>query len=104
MGTVITHCVAIHRAKARLAGMVQSRIKSLGKQENLEELSKIDNLDFSFSGLDFHVSKMLSVYNLSFGYTKDFPLIKELNLNTEQLIIASIEGNVAVISEMSKLA
>ena len=44
------------RAKARLAEMVQSRIKSLEKQENLEELSKIDNLDFSFSELDFHAS------------------------------------------------
>jgi ATP-binding cassette subfamily F protein 3 len=127
MDTVITHCVAIHRtkarkvegttcklyeqitkeeeiyektrlniekkkkqtelfikrfrAKARLAGMVQSRIKSLEKQENLDELSKIDNLDFSFSGLDFHASKMLSVYNLSFGYTKDCNLIQKLNFD-----------------------
>ncbi|MDR2395499.1 MAG: ATP-binding cassette domain-containing protein [Endomicrobium sp.] len=69
------------RAKARLAGMVQSRIKSLEKQENLEELSKIDSLDFSFSGLNFYASKMLGVYNLSFGYTKDLPLIKKLNFD-----------------------
>jgi ATP-binding cassette subfamily F protein 3 len=55
--------------------------ESLEKQENLEKLSKIDNLDFSFSGLDFHASKMLSVYNLSFGYIRDFPLIKRLNFN-----------------------
>ncbi|MDR0723629.1 MAG: ATP-binding cassette domain-containing protein [Endomicrobium sp.] len=127
MDTVITHCVAIHRtkarkvegttyklyeqlakeeeiyektrlnvekrkkqtklfirrfrAKARLAGMVQSRIKSLEKQGNLEELSKIESLDFSFSGLNFHASKMLSVHNLSFGYTKDLPLINKLNFD-----------------------
>ncbi|MDR0618124.1 MAG: ATP-binding cassette domain-containing protein [Endomicrobium sp.] len=69
------------RAKARLAGMVQSRIKSLEKQENFDELSKINNLDFSFSGLDFHASKMLSVYNLSFGYAKDCNLIQKLNFD-----------------------
>ena len=32
-----------------------------------------------------------------------FDLERELNLNTEQLIIASTEGNVSVISEISKL-
>ena len=37
------------RAKARLAGMVQSRIKALEKQEKLDRLEKIKTLDFSFS-------------------------------------------------------
>ena len=37
------------RAKARLAGMVQSRIKQLEKQDRLDKLDKIKTLDFSFT-------------------------------------------------------
>ncbi|MDR3256060.1 MAG: ATP-binding cassette domain-containing protein [Endomicrobium sp.] len=127
MDTVITHCAAIHRTKARkiegntqklyeqidkeeeiyektrlnvekkkkqtelfirrfrakasLAGMVQSRIKSLEKQGTLEALSEIENLDFSFSGLNFNAAKMLSVYNLTFGYIRNTPLISKLNFD-----------------------
>ena len=36
------------RAKARLAGMVQSRIKTLQKQDNLEKLAEIETLGFFF--------------------------------------------------------
>ncbi len=69
------------RAKARLAGMVQSRIKSLEKQGNMEELTEIEDLDFSFSGIPFHAAKMAGVHNLGFGYTKDMPLIQKLNFD-----------------------
>jgi ATP-binding cassette subfamily F protein 3 len=69
------------RAKARLAGMVQSRIKSLEKQENLEELTKIENLDFSFSGLDFHAAKMLGAQNLTFVYKNDKLLKNKLSFD-----------------------
>ncbi|GHT38211.1 ABC transporter ATP-binding protein [Endomicrobiia bacterium] len=69
------------RAKARLAGMVQSRIKSLEKQKSFDELTKIEDLDFSFFGLDFHAAKMLGVHNLTFGYAKDNPLISKLNFD-----------------------
>ncbi|MDR1942477.1 MAG: ATP-binding cassette domain-containing protein [Endomicrobium sp.] len=69
------------RAKARLAGMVQSRIKSLEKQENLEELTAIENLDFSFSGIEFNASKMLGAHNLTFGYDKNFPLFSNLSFD-----------------------
>ncbi len=37
------------RAKARLAGLVQSRIKALEKKQVLDKLDKIKTLDFSFS-------------------------------------------------------
>ena len=68
------------RAKARLAGMVQSRIKSLEKQESLEELTEIEDLDFSFSSLPFNAAKMLGVHNLKFGYDAALPpLIERLN-------------------------
>jgi ATP-binding cassette subfamily F protein 3 len=69
------------RAKARLAGMVQSRIKSLEKQENLAQLTQIENLDFSFSSLTFNAAKMLSAHNLTFGYQEDNPLINKLSFD-----------------------
>lgn len=69
------------RAKARLAGMVQSRIKSLEKQETLDELTQIEDLDFSFSSLPFNAAKMMSVHNLKFGYTDDNILIKNLSFD-----------------------
>jgi len=69
------------RAKARLAGMVQSRIKCLEKQDTMEELTEMENLDFSFSGISFHAAKMLGVHNLGFGYAQDNFLMQKLNFD-----------------------
>jgi ATP-binding cassette subfamily F protein 3 len=69
------------RAKASLASLVQSRIKSLEKQGSFDELTKIEDLDFSFSGLDFHAAKMLGIHNLTFGYNKDDFLINKLSFD-----------------------
>lgn len=68
------------RAKARLAGMVQSRIKCLEKQENMEGLTEIETLDFSFTDMPFEAGKMMGVYSLKFGYEPDKILIDELDL------------------------
>ncbi|MDR0978294.1 MAG: ATP-binding cassette domain-containing protein [Endomicrobium sp.] len=69
------------RAKARLAGMVQSRIKSLEKQDNLEKLDRTETLSFSFPWLNFQAPKMISVSNLEFGYSNDKLLINKLNFD-----------------------
>ena len=69
------------RAKARLAGMVQSRIKCLEKQEDMQQLTELETLDFSFNSLDFPANKMISVYSLKFGYTTNNILIDNLNLD-----------------------
>ncbi len=68
------------RAKARLAGMVQSRIKSLEKQRNLDRLENIQNLDFSFNYKDFNAKTIMSVKDLSFEYNKETPIVKGFNL------------------------
>jgi ATP-binding cassette subfamily F protein 3 len=83
------------RAKARLAGMVQSRIKTLEKQDNLEKLDEIEALGFSFSGLEFHAAKMLSVYNLTFGYSPYKLFINKLNfdvLKNERICVIGKNG------------
>lgn len=69
------------RAKARLAGMVQSRIKCLEKQKDLEELTELETLDFSFNGIDFPANKMMGIHSLKFGYTDKNILIDGLNLD-----------------------
>jgi ATP-binding cassette subfamily F protein 3 len=83
------------RAKARLAGMVQSRIKTLQKQGNLEKLDEIETLGFSFSVLEFHGAKMLGVHNLAFGYSPDKLLISKLNfdvLKNERICVIGKNG------------
>jgi ATP-binding cassette subfamily F protein 3 len=69
------------RAKARLANMVQSRIKTLKKTEKLERLEKIKSLDFSFKSSPFLGKHVMTAKNVSFLYQPDKPLIRNLNIS-----------------------
>lgn len=68
------------RAKARLASLVQSRVKLLSKMEPQEKLSTIKTLDFSFQSKPFEARHILQVREVSFGYEPAVPLIKKLNM------------------------
>ncbi len=59
------------RAKARLAGMVQSRIKALEKQDKLDRLDKIKILDFSFNYKPFPAKTLITVEGLAFSYGEE---------------------------------
>ncbi|MBN2159284.1 MAG: ABC-F family ATP-binding cassette domain-containing protein [Spirochaetes bacterium] len=67
------------RAKARLAGMVQSRVKALQKQERLDRLEKIKELEFSFSYKPFAAKVVMSVSDLTFSYGSE-PLIAKFEI------------------------
>jgi ATP-binding cassette subfamily F protein 3 len=69
------------RAKARLANMVQSRIKTLEKLEKKDKLAQIDTLDFSFRSEAFRGKHVLSVRNASFTYDTALPLIENFDLS-----------------------
>jgi ATP-binding cassette subfamily F protein 3 len=70
------------RAKARLAGLVQSRIKNLQKRDRLEKLEKIKTLDFSFSYKPTPAKVLMSISGLSFSYDKsEPPLINDLSFS-----------------------
>ncbi len=69
------------RAKARLAGMVQSRMKTLEKKDNKDKLEYISDLDFEFQFKNFDTRNMLSVDNLTFGYEKDNLLINGISFD-----------------------
>jgi len=68
------------RAKARLANLVQSRIKTLAKAGKREKLEKLKTLDFSFRSSPFDGKHVMSMRNLSFAYDPQKPLIKNFNI------------------------
>jgi len=69
------------RAKARLAGMAQSRMKTLAKMEKKTQLEKIESLDFEFNAEEFPAKTLLEVSDLAFAYPgQEQPLIEGLNL------------------------
>lgn len=71
------------RAKARLANMVQSRIKTLSKMTRQEKLDKVKNLEFSFQTQPFSAKHVMTVRNLAFGFNPKVPLIQDLGFSIQ---------------------
>lgn len=71
------------RAKARLANMVQSRIKTLSKMTPRDRLDKIHPLDFSFNYRPFPGKQMVRAEKIQFGYDPDHPLIRDFAISIE---------------------
>jgi len=69
------------RAKARLAGMVQSRVKALEKKQTLDKLDKIKTLDFYFNYKPFNAKTLLTVKDLSFSYNDELKIIENFSIN-----------------------
>ena len=71
------------RAKARLANMVQSRIKTLSKMTRQEKLDKAKNLEFSFQTQPFSAKHVLTSRHLGFGFDPQTPLIQDLDFSIQ---------------------
>ncbi|MEA3414787.1 MAG: ABC-F family ATP-binding cassette domain-containing protein [Thermodesulfobacteriota bacterium] len=67
------------RAKARLANLVQSRIKTLAKTEKRGKLETIKSLGFSFRAKPFSGKHAMNAQNLTFSYNTKKPLIQNLD-------------------------
>ncbi len=76
----IEQFIARFRAKARLANLVQSRIKTLAKTGRQEKLEKLKTLDFAFKSSPFLGKHVLSARELCFFYDSRKPLIKNFNI------------------------
>ncbi|MDL1963158.1 MAG: ATP-binding cassette domain-containing protein [Deltaproteobacteria bacterium] len=71
------------RAKARLANLVQSRIKTLEKTEKKKKLETIKTLDFSFRSNTFRGKHVLNARNVTFSYDQKEPLIQGFDILLE---------------------
>ena len=69
------------RAKARQANLVQSRIKTLEKNQAKQKLSQAKVLNFKFNEAKFTGNSILNIKDLNFGYDKNNQLIKNLDLS-----------------------
>ncbi len=76
----IEQFISRFRAKARLANLVQSRIKTLKKMEKKQRLETIKTLDFSFRNHSFHGKYMLNAQNIFFSYDPNRALIRDFNI------------------------
>ncbi len=76
----IEQFISRFRAKARLANLVQSRIKTLAKRGKKEQLEKLKTLDFSFRSRPLHGKYIMSAQDVSFSYDQTKPLIKNFNV------------------------
>jgi len=70
------------RSGARSAGLVQSRIKSLAKQEVKEKLEYMPTIRFHFRAIPCKSDSVVQATDISFGYDKANPLIKNFSLTT----------------------
>lgn len=64
------------QAKARLANLVQSRIKTLSKLKSRDKLEELASLDFTFRSTSFPAKYLLSTDAVSFAYQSSQPLIQ----------------------------
>jgi len=76
----IEEFISRFRAKARLANLVQSRIKTLEKQKKGEKLESIKTLEFSFRTRPFRGKYVLTARNVSFLYDPAMPLIRDFSI------------------------
>ncbi len=68
------------RAKARLGGLVQSRIKSLEKQKSNEKLEKLESLNLSFRSEAFLGPSMINADDITFSYDNKKNIIENMSL------------------------
>jgi len=79
------------RSKARLANLVQSRVKALNRMGKKEKLEKLDNLEFSFRSLPFKSKYLMSAHGISFAYDKKNKDKKDFIINNFDITIGARE-------------
>ena len=81
------------RAQASKAKMVQSRIKMLERLPKLDDLAEIESLDFEFRHAPFAAKTLLDARDISFGYSADRLLFRQLNLAINARDRIAVIGN-----------
>lgn len=71
--------IAKNKARASTASLAQSKVKQLEKMDMLEDLGFDKNLEFNFNFKDTPAKVLLDVKDLSFGYTSEKILFKDIS-------------------------
>jgi len=83
------------RAKARLANLVQSRIKTLEKHEKPERTDPVKTLKFSFRSLPFRGKTAITANHLTFAWKEEAPLFTDLSFTVrsgDRLCVVGMNG------------
>ena len=71
--------IAKNKARAATATLAQSKVKILEKMERLEDINYEANLSFNFNYKNTSAKYLVEVKDLSFGYTKENILFKNIS-------------------------
>lgn len=84
--------IAKNRVRASTAALAQSKMKILEKMESMDELSYDKELSFDFNYAQTPAKIMLEAKDLSFGYTPDKILFKNISFSLAKGEILAIIG------------
>jgi len=76
--------IAKNKARASTAALAQSKVKQLEKMDLMDDLGFDESLKFDFSYLDTPAKVLLEVKELSFGYTPEKVLFKDISFTLEK--------------------
>ncbi|MCD6432538.1 MAG: ABC-F family ATP-binding cassette domain-containing protein [Sulfurimonas sp.] len=76
--------IAKNKARASTAALAQSKVKQLEKMDRMEDLGFDNTLKFDFNFKDTPAKVLLDVKDLSFGYTPENILFKNISFTLEK--------------------
>ncbi|MBT5935596.1 ABC-F family ATP-binding cassette domain-containing protein [Sulfurimonas sp.] len=76
--------IARNKARASTAALAQSKVKQLEKMDLMNDLAFDNTLAFDFNFKETPAKVMLEVENLSFGYSPDNILFKDINFDIKR--------------------
>ena len=76
--------IAKNKARASTAALAQSKVKQLQKMEKMEDLSFDNNLEFNFNFKDTPAKVLLDIKDLSFGYSTEKILFKDISFTLQK--------------------
>ncbi len=76
--------IAKNKARASTASLAQSKVKQLEKMDRLDDLGFDNSLEFNFNYKDTPAKVLLDIKDLSFGYTPENILFKDISFTLEK--------------------
>jgi len=84
--------IAKNKARASTAAQAQSKVKLLEKMDRMDTLGFDNTLKFNFNFKETPAKVLLDIKNLSFGYTSDMILFKDISFTLKKGEVLGIIG------------